>query len=137
MLQPRKCKTFQEYANSVFIPHITNQAPCVRRVDLVWDRYIDNSLKLNTRLSRGTGVRRRVSGTTALPANWQSFLRCDKNKIELFRFLAKCVANVRNDSVELVSTFDNDVISSNPVFHKEGISPCNHEEADTRVFVHV
>ena len=75
MLPPGNSKTFLDYANSVFIPHITNQPVCVKRVDLVWDRYIDNSLKTNTRLVRGTGVSRRVSAGTSLPANWQSFLR--------------------------------------------------------------
>ena len=29
-----------------------------------------------------------------------------------------------------------DDISSTPI-HKDGIAPCNHEEADTRIFIHI
>jgi hypothetical protein len=136
MLPPGNSKTFLEYANSVFIPYITKQVKGVKRIDLVWDRYIQDSLKRGTRLARGAGLRRRVGANTILPANWQSFLRCDENKTELFTFLAECITNIHIEGVEIISTYDCDVISSGNI-HKEGIAPCNHEEADTRIFVHV
>ena len=37
--------------------------------------------------------------------------------------------------VEVTSTADVDVISSSAL-DKAGLAPCNHEEADTRIFVH-
>lgn len=94
MLPPGKSKTFQDYATCVFLPYIIQQAQRVKRIDLVWDRYIENSLKTGTRQARGAGLRRRVSAKTTLPTNWQSFLRSDENKTELFHFLAASVSNI-------------------------------------------
>ena len=70
-----------------------------------------------------------------LPANWQSFLRCDRNKVELFEFLAQQVAAKVIQDKELLTTYNEDVISALP-FDKEGLSPCNHEEKDTRMLLH-
>ena len=52
----------------------------VSRVDVVWDRYIPNSLKSQTRIKRGKGIRRRVEASNVLPKNWQEFLHNDANK---------------------------------------------------------
>ena len=52
----------------------------VRRVDIVWDEYIENSLKATTRSDRGAGVRRRVTANNLLPRKWNDFLRSDENK---------------------------------------------------------
>ena len=54
------CKTFSDYANQVYMPYISNQLQRVQRVDIMWDRYIPNSLKAQTRDKRRSGVRRRV-----------------------------------------------------------------------------
>jgi hypothetical protein len=82
--------TFDDYAHNVFIPHLSSQRS--RRVDVVWDTYIPNSLKESTREKRGKGVRRKVGGATKLPSNWMSFLRDPLNKEELFHFLSLKVA---------------------------------------------
>ena len=63
------CKTFSDYANQVFLPYISNQLQSVQRVDIIWHRYIPNSLKAQTRDKRGRGVRRRVEADVRLPAN--------------------------------------------------------------------
>ena len=73
-------QTFQDYAKNTFIPFIAHLLKNVKRLDLVWDRYFDDSLKICTRDKRGTGVRRKVSGNGVLPNNWQAFLRCSENK---------------------------------------------------------
>ncbi|KAJ7331188.1 hypothetical protein OS493_020892 [Desmophyllum pertusum] len=49
--------TFDDYAKNVFIPHIRSQGS--RRVDVVWDTYVPDSLKESTREKRGKGVRRK------------------------------------------------------------------------------
>ena len=56
----------------------------MERLDIVWDRYIADSLKSETRSKRGKGIRRRVEPRSAVPGNWQKFLRIDDNKTELF-----------------------------------------------------
>ena len=91
-LQPGTCATFEDYANDVFVPYMVNELSKVSRVDIVWDIYRPDRLKGTTRERRGTGTRRRVHASTRIPGNWQSFLRNDENKQELYRFLAtKCV----------------------------------------------
>ena len=136
MLTPGKCKTFKEYAETVFLPYVVNyRAQNVKRIDLVWDRYLENSLKQGTREARGTGTRRRVCDNVAIPLNWKSFLRLNDYKKELFQYLAASVQSLGISDVEVISTADVDVISSSTI-DKAGLAPCNHEEADTRIFVH-
>ena len=88
MLKPVGPMTFLEYAESVFFPYIRSHLTYVTRLDVVWDVYIDDSLKSSTRERRGKGVRRRVAPTSKVPGNWQEFLRVSENKSELFEFLA-------------------------------------------------
>ncbi|VDI13834.1 Hypothetical predicted protein [Mytilus galloprovincialis] len=45
MLKPVNIKSFNEYALKVFIPYIQNIGKDVQRIDIVFDTYIDNSLK--------------------------------------------------------------------------------------------
>lgn len=80
--------TFDEYAAKVFIPYLQQQLHLSKRVDIVWDTYVPNSLKEATREKRGQGVRRKVSGPAKLPKNWMMFLRDTVNKSELFSFLS-------------------------------------------------
>ena len=80
MMKPAAAKTFDEYAQPVFIPYMSSQLRSVSRVDLVWDTYKDDSLKGTARTKRGKGVRRHVVGKAALPGNWQNFLWIDGNK---------------------------------------------------------
>ena len=97
MLHPGTAKTFQEYADVVFIQYISSQLERVEQVDIVWDVYIQDSLKSTTRQKRGKGVRRRVASATAIPQNWKNFLCLDENKTELFAFLAH---NIKSISTE-------------------------------------
>ena len=98
MMKPAAAKTFDEYAQYIFIPCISSQPRSVSRVDLVWDIYKDDSLKGTARAKRGTGVRSHVVGKAALPGNWQNVLRIDSNKRELFSFLSKIRRSVRKTS---------------------------------------
>ena len=82
--------TFDDYADNVFIPYLRGQDS--RRVDVVWDAYVPDSLKESTREKRGKGVRRKVAGGTKLPPKWIQFLRDSANKQELFAFLTLKVA---------------------------------------------
>ena len=117
------------------MPYLEAQARNEKRLDVVWDRYIQDSLKNSVRESLGQAVRKRVVAAATLPANWQSFLRCDRNKVELFEFLAQQVAAKVIQDTELLTTYNEDVISALS-FDKEGLSPCNHKEADTRMLLH-
>ena len=48
MLSLRTSNTFQDYSNSVFLPYIFGQIQSVRRLDIVWDVYLADSLKAGT-----------------------------------------------------------------------------------------
>ena len=72
----------------------------------------------------------------SIPFNCNSFLRSDKNKTELFHYLAESVTAIQLPGVEVVTTSDVDEFSPSPV-EVEGLTACNHEEADTNIFIHV
>ena len=72
----------------------------------------------------------------SIPVNWKSVQRSDENKNELFHYLAKNVTAIQLPGVEIITTSGVDVLSPSPV-ETEGLTACNHEEADTRIFIHV
>ncbi|KAL9966137.1 hypothetical protein ACROYT_G024162 [Oculina patagonica] len=127
--------TFSQYADSTFLPFLENQLKSTKRIDVVWDEYRSASLKDATREKRGKGVRRKVAGHVKLPQNWQAFLEDSSNKKELFDFLTKQVetASFPDDKFVYITSGEN-VISSCP---RQQMQSCNHEEADTRILVHV
>ena len=51
------CKLFTQYVEEVFICYLKFHTKSVQRLDLVFDRYLEDSLKTGTRSNRGTGVR--------------------------------------------------------------------------------
>ena len=51
-----------------------------QRLHIVWDVYRPDSLKRETRDSKGKGIRRKVTDQTPVHINWQGFLRVDDNK---------------------------------------------------------
>ena len=136
MLKPGTSRTFNEYAATVFLPYICRQLETVQRIDVVWDIYIKDSLKGTTREKRGKGLRRRVEGRNTIPKNWQMFLRVDENKTELFEFLAQHIAELPVDGQQIVTTFRNNVMCNQERQHAN-LSPCSHEEADTRIILHL
>ena len=138
ILSPGTAKTFQDYANSVFVPYVLSQLQKTRRVDIIWDRYLPDSLKGTTRQKRGRGVRRRVSPNTTIPKNWKDFLRADENKTELFSFLSQQVAILSpKDGKEIYATCGRNVLCSPAQCDLSNLTPCSHEEADTRLLLHV
>ncbi|KAL7373171.1 hypothetical protein ABVT39_000586 [Epinephelus coioides] len=57
MLNPGTAKTFQDYADSFFVPYAKSQLEKTRRLDIIWDVYIPDSLKGTTRQKRAKGIR--------------------------------------------------------------------------------
>ena len=127
--------TFKEYSEKAFIPHLQSHLQGTERLDVVWTTYRPESLKESTRQKRGKGVRRKVSGETKLPRNWSDFLHDSSNKKELFDFLTYKVANfVFPEGKAVYITSEESVLT---VCSSSPMSNCNHEEADTRIVVHV
>ena len=62
------------------MPFLTAHLNKCQRLHIVWDVYRPDSLKKETRDSKGKGIRRKVTDQTPVPINWQGFLRVDDNK---------------------------------------------------------
>ena len=137
MVQCREgISTFQQYADKVFIPFLKREFQPVNRVDIVWDRYLESSIKGATREKRGAGLRRKVNPQTKIPAKWNDFLRDPSNKVELFSLLTDAAAKQKfQEEKELYVTSDQSVISIGG--SSEPMPICTHEEADTRIIVHL
>ena len=101
----------------------------------MWDDYRPDSLKAQTREMRGKGIRRRVEPNNAVPKNWAEFLRINENKTELFAFLSREIVTISTDK-QVICTLDRDAISRQPM-DNAGLAPCSHEQADSRMMVHV
>ncbi|CAH3168150.1 unnamed protein product, partial [Porites evermanni] len=136
MIKPGTEKTFSRYAEQSFLPYVKTQLRHVKRVDIVWDEYVENSLKATTRSDRGAGVRRRVAANNQLPHNWKEFLRVDENKRELFKFLAESSSSLQVEK-QVISTYGKQVLTTLPRNDISSLAPCSHEEADTRMLLHV
>ena len=127
ILNPGMVATFKEYADFVFKPYILKQLEVVQRVDVVWDVYLEDSLKSTARERCGAGTRRRVTSSSRLPKNWTSFLHVSANKTELFLFLAKELQSIEIEGMEVHTMYGEFVLSSPPTEMME----CSHEAADT------
>jgi len=90
---------------------------------------------MTARESRGTGARRPVLPNVKLPSYWKNFLRNDDNKDELFQFLANASVSQDTGNKVILLTIHKSVVSSNPVVNLDGLLPCSHEEADTRILL--
>ncbi|EDO40140.1 predicted protein [Nematostella vectensis] len=81
-----------------------------------------------TRGNRGAGVRRCISPSCPIPSNWSDFLRNSENKTQLFNFL--------DTMKQIITTYEKSVRCT-VQRDTTDLSPCSHEEADSRVILHV
>lgn len=138
--RPNTQKTFGEYSKIVFNGFIRDKLSQFERIDIIWDDYRVPSIKEATRNSRGKGIRQKVEDNTKLPKNWGNFLQVNENKQELFAFLSKSIFEdqaVSQSYTTILSTLKENVLCNKPSFYKKGLEPCNHEESDTRLMVHL
>ena len=104
---------------------------------VVFDIYLENSLKSATRAKRGSGKRLRVVGNTIIPRNWQEFLRVNDNETELFHFLAEgLVGGLGYNEKKTLVTYDDHVQCVSEQLDVDSIDPCNHEEIDMCFILH-
>ena len=70
-----------------------------------------------------------------MPKNWKNFLLDSTNKSELFDYLSQVVKNQNFlEDTSVFITKGQEVISKNNNYEMEA---CKHEEADTRIMVHI
>src|SRR6218665_90929 len=72
-----------------------------------------------------------------MPKNWPNFLQNEDNKKELYPFLADSLKEADPQNLVFVSKEDGAIVNVDACSHLTVNLLCNHEEVDTRLFVHV
>lgn len=132
MLTPKCVHTFAEFATMVFLPFLRRELEKTGRIDVLWDRYLPDSIKNSTRIKKGSGIRVKVCAKAKIPLKWNDFLRDPKNKETLLDFLSEAV-----DKAEWPESSEVYISKNTSVTSKGGGKPmtvCAHEEVDTRVW---
>ena len=126
MVRPTHAKVLGEYTSMHLLPFMESQEmPRTTRIDAVCDCYHKHSLKNQTRTKRQAGGG--IQGTwlsTKIPIprwkDWQQFLSINQNK-DVFKYL----------STQLISATTNNTACC------MCLSPTDHEEADSRMMLHL
>ena len=86
MIKPRTPVSFAGYITQVMEYVCKQFLDDVQRVDMVFDAYLEDSLKAATRRKRGKGIRRRVEGNKQVPSNWQEFYACRREQVRALSY---------------------------------------------------
>ena len=140
--KPKTASTFGDFAD-VFIETVLQSGTPFKRIDVLFDRYYDTSIKSGTRKRRmkhTVAVRRPVDNRDVpLPAKWDNFMAHKDNKSDLARFLSQQLILHAPPHKTIVTSggFSNEerVESSEPAVYVKSLE-AKHEEADTRTILH-
>ena len=145
MLKPgMKTSTFEEFYHNDLKPYLMrNIGPDVTRIDCIFESYSqgDDSLKTGLRIKRGGNLSRRTRVGAKIPiprgVAWAEFLKISENKKTMFEFFSELICEDFKDETYLVCCTKGDKVLSNQAHDFSSVSPCNQEEADTRMFRHL
>ena len=79
----------------------------------------------------------RVFPSAMVLRKWQEFLRLDNNKKELFLFVSEQVVRTAIKGKQIIVTRGEEVLCSPPATRRNKLSPCSHEQVDTRMMVYI
>ena len=133
--------SFHDYA-VVFYHHVVNSAKDCHRLDVVFDRYFDHSLKTQTREGRGKGGTRipKIADDVAFPHNFLNFLCNSGNKNDLGDYLAvkliEIHAQVGTARLNLCVTYEERTLSTSQLIHNAFLLNSTAEEADQKIVRH-
>ena len=134
--RPKCVQTIGAYIELFYLAMVMRQLAVYSRIDLMFDRYFDLSIKDVTRVGRVTGGRYHIMPNTPIPRKWKQFLRNSENKTEMFKLIAEYVSTLQiPDGKQVVCTSEEKALSFPPT-PVDDISPCAHEEVDTRILLH-
>ncbi|KAG7167622.1 hypothetical protein Hamer_G019011 [Homarus americanus] len=68
--------TFEEYADTLFIPYLQNQLETASQLEVVWNNYIPNSLKESTREKKGERYSQKGVGSGKNSGQLEGFPSC-------------------------------------------------------------
>lgn len=142
--KPKDAHTFGDLADVYKGCVLSNFSTTCSRVDVVFDTYLEDSVKAGTRKRRTgetKGIRRSIQGRDVpLPTQWKSFICVLSNKKDLARFLKEQLSESSTklpEGYELVVAYGSDegnvcTNTQRDVSHLES----TQEEADTRLLLH-
>ena len=141
MIRPTKATDLQQYVDHHFIPYIASViSESASRAAIIWDTYPDLILKLRPNPDEVILAQKLLLHHPSLSLGlWKMFLGNAENKIQLFRYLSKAIVkaeHLRNvivysiyDDTVLINSFDQQSAAE-----LKTIMPCNHQEAESRIF---
>lgn len=139
-------KSFGEWSDNFTAYVVSHFSDKCTRVDVVFDRYVQNSIKGGARAKRkggkSKGIRRDVESREQRIGNWDRFIIIEENKASLADFLSTEMSqrygtHPRRELV--VSGGFKEILkvwSSNASREDLQELSSNHEEADTRIVLH-
>ena len=145
MGKPEKAVTFGDLSDKFCSSIKKRFGSDYSRVDVIFDRYQDMSIKSGTRekrVGKARAIRRVISSRDVqLPSNFRSFLSLSANKADLASFLSEALVEMAPElqpSQELVVAGGfGDVMKVWTSADRDNHSlSSNHEEADTRIILH-
>ena len=136
---PENISCFNDVAVILYY-EVLKQGSGYDRIDAVFDRYFDRSLKEAARISRGTGTRLKITGLCGIPKNFVSFLHVSQNKNDFNEYLAEKFISMHHDKQILVCTYKETILTSHQEIVENNtevkIIDCQSEEADQRLVLH-
>ena len=134
--KPKTSETFGQYCSEEIPWKVQQQLGDLKRLDILFDTYKTDSIKVQTRERCWIGVRITVRKETPIAKKFQVFLKNSDNKTELFKMLTINITKIPKNIVEIMATHLEDVLSNNLDGDLFTLQPCNHKEADTRLLLH-
>ena len=132
--------TFNEFADDL-LKFAVSRSPGSKRIDIVFDRYYENSIKNSERSNRSTGDLqfRNIIGSSLIK-QWGAFLSNGDNKAELIRFLVSRWERQNQilGDAKLYVAYDEKCLciqTSGPSVLINDLE-CSQEEANTRMLLH-
>ena len=107
-----KVDTFNAFAIAIYT-NINNIYADYQRIDVLCDRYFENSLKNQTRSERGCGSSINFDGQTPFPKDFcDNFLKNSKNKEKLNHFLADKLYSLHDNDKCIVITKGGNIVTN-------------------------
>ena len=136
---PENISCFNDVAVTLYY-ELLKQGLGYDRIDAVFDRYFDRSLKEATRISRGLGTKLKITELCGIPKNFESFLHVSQNKNDFNEYFGEKFISMHHDKQILVCTYKETILTSHQEIvennTKVKITERQSEEADQQLVHH-
>ena len=96
-------------------------------------------MKIPLRNSRGTSIRTLLgeNGCNPIPKKFSGYLNLPENKSDLYTFAGRALVRQKIAGRDIVSSCGEDCLTNNEHINLSFLKNCNHNEADTRILLHL